>query len=118
MASVVLFTNGVASYLQSVNTPEYESNPDAIINPDTSVVENVPIQHWKRSGNSVVEMTQGEKDALAATQLTQRKTMANNFQGNMPEIMTALIKVINVRLSAGQKITKAELITAIKEEIK
>lgn len=117
MANVVLFTNNVASYLESINTPEYENNPNALIDPDLVAVDGVPIQYWKRSGNSVVEMTQAEKDALAATQLTQRKSMADNFQGNLPEIFTALIKVINLRLSAGQKITKAELITAIKQEI-
>lgn len=117
MANVVLFTNGQAQYLESVNTPEYSDNPNAIVSPDLSTVSGVPIKYWKRSGNNIVEMTQAEKDAITASELTQRKSAADTFQGNPVAIFTALIKVINLRLPAGQKITKAEMITAIKEEI-
>lgn len=118
MASVAIFKPGqTPQYLQSVNTPDYSSDPDVIVNPDIATVANVPIKFWKRSGNLVVEMTQAEKDAITAQELVQRKSAADKFQTDPVAIFTALIKVINIRLPQGQKITKAELITAIKEEI-
>lgn len=116
MASVALFNP--TQYLTSVNTPDYEDNPDAIINPDITAVQNVPLKFWKRSGNTIVEMTQAEKDAILIAELQTRKDTANDFGlDDMKPILTALIKVINIRLPIGQKITKQEMIDAIKLEI-
>lgn len=116
MADVVLFTNGVAQHLKSVNTPDYANNPNAIVSPDLSGVANVPIQWWKKSGSSIVEMTPAEKQAILDAQLAERKDRADQMLANLPEVLTALIKVINLRLPSN-KITKAELVTAIKTEI-
>lgn len=116
MASVALFNP--TQYLTSVNTPDYEGNPDAIINPDISAVQNVPLKFWKRVGNTIVEMSQAEKDAIAAAELQVRRDQANDLSiSDMKAILTALIKVINIRLPAGQKITKQELVDAIKAEV-
>ncbi|MBT8428494.1 MAG: hypothetical protein KJN79_01140 [Gammaproteobacteria bacterium] len=52
-------------YLQSVNTPDYPVL-DWIINPDLSALTGVPQKYWKVVGDTVVEMTQGEKDAADA----------------------------------------------------
>jgi len=130
MANIAIFKSGKeAQYLRSVDPSPYlvdptalEGNevvndPDIIVNPDISTVKNIPLKFWKRSGNNVIEMTQVEKDAIASRELTERKSSADTFDSNSLSIFTALIKVINVRLPAGQKITRAELITAIKEEI-
>lgn len=116
MANVVLFTNGVAQYLQSVNTPDYAGNPNALIDPDLSAVQGVDMQWWKKSGSSVVEMSPAEKQVILDAQLAERKSRADQLLTNLPEVLTALIKVINLRLPSN-KITKAELITAIKAEI-
>lgn len=109
-----------SEYMVDVNAKDGEAvpnDPDMLFNPDISAVANVPLKYWKRSGNNIVEMTQAEKDAIAATELQARKSAADTFAADPLAVFTALIKVINVRLSAGQKITKAELITAVKEEI-
>lgn len=116
MANVVLFTNGVAQYLKSVNTPDYEGNPNALIDPDLSAVQGVDMQWWKLDGSSVVEMSPAEKQAILDAKLADRKSRADQLLANLPEVLTALIKVINLRLPSN-KITKAELITAIKAEI-
>lgn len=53
-------------YLVSVNTPDY-SESEWIINPDLSGVAGVPEIFWKVVGDSVVEMTQEEKNIVANT---------------------------------------------------
>lgn len=118
MANIVLFTNNIAQYLPSINTPDYENNPDVLIDPDLSGVEGVPIKYWKRVGNKVVEMTVIEKQALADAELLTRKNAANIFGiQDMKIVLTALIKVINIRLPIGQKITTTEMINALKNEV-
>jgi hypothetical protein len=71
MADVVIYNpddtvvaNRVTDYLLSVNTPDYEDNPVALINPDLSAVESVAQKYWKNVGGSVVEMVDNEKAAL------------------------------------------------------
>lgn len=116
MSVVVIFTNGVASYYPSAHTPDFEGNPNALINPDLSIVDGVPTQYWKRDGNSVVEMSQAEKDALADAELTSRKNLSDTYQVDIKTALTALVKVINLRLPSN-KITKEEMVQALKDEI-
>lgn len=118
MAHVALFKSGATpQYLTSVNTPDYESDTDALINPDISEVRSVPLKFWKRSGSVISEMSAAEKQSITDTELTERKVAADTFSTGSVAIFTALIKVINQRLPAGQKITKQELIDAIKQEV-
>ena len=118
MADVVVFKVGkIPQYLKSVNTPDYGGNPDVVVSPDLSSVINVPQKYWKRDGNNVIEMTASEKQAVDDAELQLRKLSADNYQVGMGEALTALVKVINTRLNANQKITKQEMINAIKEEI-
>lgn len=49
-------------YRKSINTPEFENDPDWIINPDLSAVNGVPQKYWKLNSNDqVVEMNATEK---------------------------------------------------------
>lgn len=65
MANVALFRSGqTPQYLLSVHTPDYASDPDALINPDVSALTGVPTKYWKRVVNAVQEMTAQEKQAL------------------------------------------------------
>src|SRR3990167_4959136 len=115
MSNVAIFKpDQTPEYLKSVNTPDFEGNLFAIINPDITKVQNVPLKFWKRIGDNIVEMTQTEKDAITAAELQLRKDQANNFGVGLLEFTTALIKVINLRLPTGQKITKQEMIDAVK----
>lgn len=116
MAIVVISENGVASYYPSANTPDFEGNPDALINPDLTLVSGVPTKYWKRVGDSVVEMTQEEKDLLATNELLARKNLADTYNIDIKTALTALVKVINLRLPSN-KITKDELVEALKNEI-
>ena len=118
MANIARFKSGqTPEYLTSVHTPDYEGDPDVIINPDISTVQNIDRKYWKRVGNAIVEMTASEKQAILDAELLVRKSNANNFGVGLLEFATALIKVINIRLPAGQKITKQEMVDALKAEI-
>lgn len=117
MANIAIFKSGkTPQYIQSVHTGDYENDPDVIINPDISAVSNVSIKYWKRNGNSIGEMTQAEKDAIAANELTIRKSVADSLATDMKISLTALVKVINSRFITN-KITVEELVTALKNEI-
>jgi len=64
-SNVACFPSGkTPRYLRSVNTPDYSSNPDCLINP---LIPSVDSKYWKRGGifdNKVIEMTQTEKGAV------------------------------------------------------
>lgn len=60
----------VLEYLLSVNTPDYVSRPDVVINPDVSSLLNVPIKYWKHVTGNIVEMTPAEKLALDSEEMT------------------------------------------------
>lgn len=118
MANVVIFKpNQTPQYLQSVNTPDYTNDPDVLVDPNLSLVSGVPLKYWKRVGNLVQEMSASEKLAVDDAELLSRKSVADNYQVDIKTALTALVKVINIRLSAGQKITKQEMIDALKLEI-
>lgn len=57
------------SLLLSVNTPDYPIE-DWIINPDLSSLVDVSQKYWKIVGDTVVEMTQEEKDAVDAEEVS------------------------------------------------
>ena len=60
MSNIVIYNPGavvanqVTSYLTSVNTPDYYSEPNKVINPDLSAVLDQPMKWWKVSGGNVV----------------------------------------------------------------
>ena len=63
------------AFYGSAHTPNFEGNPDAVINPDLTLLKGiVPWGYWKRSGGVIVEMSQAEKDALDAKFLADEQT--------------------------------------------
>lgn len=60
-------------YLTKVNTPDYPTE-DWIINPDLSALGSVDSKYWKIDGDSVIEMSQAEKDVADAADLPALKT--------------------------------------------
>lgn len=56
--------NRVTSYLLSVNTPDYTSNPDALINPDVSGLSGISSKYWVYDGTNIVEMGASDKTAV------------------------------------------------------
>lgn len=73
----------------SVNTPDY-SPATWIVNPDLSAVSGVPEYYWKVSGDNVVEMNVGEKNAVDVTRLAAAKgaraTYLNDRAGHLLEL--------------------------------
>lgn len=104
MANVVIFENGKAQLLKSVNTPDY---PTAIVNPDLSALKGVPMKYWKESSGAVVEMTPVEKQVVLDAEIVEKQARIQALNINAITLAKALVKT--------GKITKQELITAIKE---
>jgi hypothetical protein len=40
---------------------EYKNDDNYLVNPDLSLLKRVPMEYWKRQGDSIVEMTPEEK---------------------------------------------------------
>lgn len=73
MATVIIYdpadptvANRVTAYLPSANTPDFESNPNALLNPDLSGVTGANWLYWKYADPDVVEMSVSEKEAIDA----------------------------------------------------
>ena len=80
MAAVLIYNienNRAVQYLASVDTPLYSSRPDVLVNPDLSELAAVPFQYWIVDAGIVREMTQLEKDAMAAEQLAAQLEAEN-----------------------------------------
>lgn len=85
MANVLHRTSG--QYFESVNTPEYDEL-DWLINPDLSQVAGVQSKYWKVVGDTVVEMSEAEKQVVDASTLPQASTLSSGspayiYQGNI-----------------------------------
>jgi hypothetical protein len=118
MADIVDFSKTPPDYQKSVNTPDYQGNPDVLINPDVSQVVNIERKYWKRDGDTIAEMDTTEKRAVLDAELAVRKAQIDDFSiDSVKIVLTALIKVINQRLPREKKITKQEMIDALKNEI-
>lgn len=111
MANITIFKSGqTPQYVQSVNTPDYEGNPDIIINPDISAVKIIPLKYWKHDGNKILEMTQAEKDTVDLTEIQTRK---NNI--GLDEYWSGLLKTLN---NQGITVTETDLLINIRSYIK
>lgn len=131
MANILIHENGkFKSYIESANTLEYLTGappskdqvqqfakPGILVNPDLSAVSSVPRKYWKIANNSVVEMTEAEKQAIDNAELTERKKAGDALNVPVLILIEELIKIINQRLPAGQKITKQEVVDAVKARI-
>lgn len=78
MAVVVLYdlgTDRVLQHLRGANTPDYDVLPNALINPDLSLLDGiVPLKYWKHSAGAVVEMTAPEKSQVDTDETTALNT--------------------------------------------
>lgn len=68
-------------FLKSVHTPDYSSNPEWLIDPDLSLVEEIPQKYWKviegtgdgyNDGYGLFEMSQFEKATVDSDQVNSR----------------------------------------------
>jgi hypothetical protein len=93
MSNIVIYNPGavvanqVTSYLTSVNTPDYYSEPNKVINPDLSAVLDQPMKWWKVSGGNVVLMSQIEKDTVDESLLPAAKIERKNYLQNASQTL-------------------------------
>lgn len=69
MANILIFNEvsfRAIRYLRSVNTPDYSSRSDVLVNPDLSSVTDIALRYWKVDSELVVKMTRAEQDAVDA----------------------------------------------------
>lgn len=105
MANILIFeTNKKPQYLKSVDEGQYvvdvnvnkrqqvSVSPDILINPDVSLLANVPIKYWKRSGNKVIEMTTLEKQTVDNVEKQVRIDNLNNYQFDGGELAKILVE--------------------------
>jgi len=83
---------------------------------DVEAIEAIPQQYRKIAGKSVIEMTLAERNAVdAASANTIRNERANAVEsGDLMSVVDSLISVINQRLPQDQRITRAEVVNAIR----
>jgi hypothetical protein len=70
MSTVLIYdktTKAIKQILYSVNTPDYNTRDDVIINPDLSPIAGIPFIYGKVEAGAVKEMTAAEKDAVNAS---------------------------------------------------
>jgi len=129
MANVVIFdevTNRVLQYLKSVNTPDYSSRGDAIVNPDVSGL-SADKKYWIHSGGSIREMTPAEKQAVNDTEIVKdiadrRSEANNNLIGREGQVIRALAEVVMDEINILRDLQKPSLplrtLTQLKNAIK
>lgn len=118
MANVAIFESGKTPvYEKSVNTPDYEGNADAIVNPDISAVQNTPLKYWKRNGDLVEEMTLAEKQAVDDAEMQNQKNAADTFSIELDLLVRGILKAGNDQWSKGQTVTRQEVIDWLKSQI-
>ncbi len=98
MANILMYNpsavvpNQAVSYTTGINTPDYLSVPNSIINPDLSALLSVPMNYWKVSstfpktfknitvqGGTVVEMSPTEKSTVDNSLLPGIKTTRKTY---------------------------------------
>ncbi len=118
MATVLHRTTKV---LQISVSPNGLSEPRSsyIFFPDLSAVAGQPIKYWVITGNAVSLMDAAAIAVVDAAELQANKDAAEaeSQRGILKAVVAALVKTINIRLPAGQKITPDEIRTAIKGEL-
>ena len=85
------------------------------------LVKNYPLKYikWGFSGRPELKTQQEAQQADAEEQVQLNALMSaevDRLNVSAEELVTALVKVINQRLPAGQKITKQEIINQIKTD--
>ncbi len=84
MADVINRTT--LEFLKSQHTPDFPV-ADWIINPDLSALSGVPAKYWKIVADTVVEMTQTEKDAVDAAAAVAATAAAAALNADMTDAL-------------------------------
>ena len=120
MALVVVYdivTKQVKEIIKSADTPSYDKRSDVLINPEIKGVLELKYLKADTDNNSVVDMDSAEQTAVNQAQVSkdtaEKQQLADNLEYPLVDVVTALIKRINVRIPANP-ITKQEIINQLK----
>ncbi|MGB7569589.1 MAG: hypothetical protein WBM07_17125 [Chitinivibrionales bacterium] len=89
MSNVLIFdlSNGnVLELLKSVNTPDYDSRSDVIINPDMSNFIDIPLEYIKVENGLLREMTDQEKADYENSKVPPEPDTLTVLQGEIDEL--------------------------------
>ncbi len=111
MSNVAIFKSGeTPQYLKSVHTPDYDQDPDVVVNPDISSLNDVELKYWNRVGNTVLEMTTSEKQVVDDAEEADRVARIDRLESVDAIVLAkALVK--------SGVVTKTLLVSKIKEVI-
>ena len=101
MASNVLIydeaTGELKSYLRSVNTPDFSSRSDCLINPDVSIYKTVDRKYLRVQKGIIVEIPQAEQDAIDSTEaqavIDARNASVENLEISVYDLGLALVQL-------------------------
>lgn len=103
--------------------PDYFPSSTYVLNPDMSPVSGVPKKYWKLTGDVLSVMSQAEKDAVDAAQLsTQRDNMAavienpNSVWRAFAEVVLDEINILRAQHALAPR-TLAQLRTAMRNKL-
>lgn len=80
-------------YRESANTPDFPAD-QWIINPDLSAVAGVARKYWKILLDAVLAMTQAERDAVDAAEVTTRRDAAADALTQVEEVQRAFMLIV------------------------
>lgn len=109
------------AYMRSINTPDYPV-ADWVIDPDMSAVAGYPRKYWLLSGDKVTLMSQAERDAVDAAELSaQKDSLAeqldiSGFDRAFAEIMLDEINLLRQRANMTPR-TLIQLKTALRNKL-
>lgn len=95
-------------YRQSVNTPDYPI-ADWIHGPDLSAVVGQPSKYWTITGDVVTLMSQAERDAVDAAEVTAAKDAVADELDRVQTIMRAFAEALLDELNLHAERTTAIL---------
>jgi len=110
MAAIVVYDpldaavpNRVTLYLKSAHTPDFDAEPNKLVNPDLSGVAAVPRRYWKYDGVSeIVEMTVGEKEIVDPGTGVWQKWENNAAQQTLVEAWQTAFQRTALKVAGGQ----------------
>lgn len=82
--------NRVIAFQPSAHTPDFEGQPNTLINP-TFTVTDPPFRYWKCSGSNVINMTAQEKTDLDAER-NQREQQARDDLNEIDTVARAKLR--------------------------
>lgn len=113
----------VIQYIESVNTPDFDKRDDVIVQPDISLLKDVPIIYWKVQNGSILEMSQSEKESVDLEIKTiayegQKAAARESISGLSPETVAlkAMIQSLLDRINLIE--TQLNINVSTFEEIK